>query len=81
MSCPEHSMKSRGLLNFRDAIVQANVEDGLVQHAVQNGKIGRFCEGVSPVRRSAADKLKLLGNLPQAGIFKQLRQEVLGEHS
>jgi hypothetical protein len=26
-------------------------------------------------------KLNLLGNLPQPGIFKQLRQEVLGEHS
>jgi hypothetical protein len=26
-------------------------------------------------------KVNLLRNLPQPGIFKQLRQEVLGEHS
>ena len=48
----------------------------------RNGKISRL-RGRSQPRQDEVPltKLKLLGNLPQPRIFKQLRQEVLGEHS
>jgi len=63
-------------------IVQAHIQDGLIQQAVQNCKISRL-RGRSQARQDEMPltKLNLLGNLPQPGIFKQLRQEVLGEHS
>jgi hypothetical protein len=63
-------------------IVHANIQDRLIQQAVQNCKISRLrgrsqaCQDEVPLTKS-----NLLGNLPQPGIFQQLRQEVLGEHS
>ena len=55
---------------------------GWFNNAVQNRKISSLSRrGQSGENEVPLTKLKLLGNLPQPGIFKQLRQDMLGEHS
>jgi hypothetical protein len=69
----EHSMKETGGLSklIEVWIVQAHIQDGLIQQAVQNCKISRL-RGRSQSRQDEMPltKLNLLGNLPQPGIFK-----------
>jgi hypothetical protein len=77
-------MKKTGGLSklFEMQIVRAHIQQGMVQQAVQHGHNGRLGRS----RHSRQDevppaKLELLGNLAQPRIFKQLRQQMLGEHA
>ena len=75
--------EARGLLKFFKMLsVEAHVENGLVYYAMQDRKVARFGGGSQPGQHEMSlPELKLLWNLPEPWILKELRQEVLGEHS